>query len=236
MVSIPLNTAAAPFDDVRVRQAVANAIPYEEIISTVYGGDARLPKSIVPIDMPGYTEAGFPYEQDLEQAEALLAEAGAEGISTELVYAANDEAQEQIAVLVQNALGEIGITVTPTPLDPATLGDRRAAKDIPMQITTGQQWVNDVEYLLSSGWITGAYLNYSNYSNGVVDANTEQAHTETDPAARLALWEEVQEQFAADVPVIPLAQPNFVLPVRDDVSGWVQPVDGLVRLRYLSLE
>jgi len=30
-----------------------------------------------------------------------------------------------------------------------------------------------------------------------------------------------------------IGQPNFALPVRTNVTGWVQPVDGLFRLRYL---
>ncbi|MFX9552177.1 ABC transporter substrate-binding protein, partial [Acinetobacter baumannii] len=83
----------------------------------------------------------------LDAAAELLAEAGAEGISFDLAYPAEDGASEQIAILIQSSLAEIGVTVTPLPLDPATLGERRAAKDLDMQITSGQQWVNDVEYL-----------------------------------------------------------------------------------------
>lgn len=235
MIYIPLNTAVAPFDDPLVRQAVAYAMPYDEIISTVYGGDARRPLSIVPIDMPGYSEDGFPYAQDVDKAKALLAQAGVSGISVDLAYQAESDEQEQIAILVQDALSEVGITVTPTPLDPAALGARRDAKDLPMQIASGQQWVNDVEYLMN-GWTTGAYLNYANYSNATVDADVEASHTLTDPAEREALWAEVQEQFATDVPVIPLAQPNYNLPVRDTVSGFVQPVDGLLRMKYLTID
>jgi peptide/nickel transport system substrate-binding protein len=234
ILSIPLNTTMAPFDNVLVRQAVAYAIPYDDIISTVYGGDARRPLSVVPIDMPGYTEDAFPYDQDLEKAKELLDQAGVSGLSVELAYAAGNESQEQIAIVVQDALSKVGVTVTPTPLDPATLGERRTAKDLPMQITSGQAWVNDVEYLMA-GWTTGAFLNYANYSNPVVDANVTASHTITDQAERLALWSEIQEQFAADVPVIPLAQPNYNLPVRDNVQGFVQPVDGLLRMKFLSL-
>lgn len=233
MISMPMNVAAAPFDNPQVRQAVALAVPYDSIISSVYNGGARRPKSIVPIDMPGYSEAGFPYDTDLDKAKALMAQAGNPAITTQIVYAAESGEQQQIAVLVSDALAKIGITATPTPLDAATLGQRRAAKDIPLQITSGQQWVNDVEYLMN-GWTTGAYLNWSNYSNPTVDAAVEKSHTTTDSAERTALWTQIQQQFATDVPVIPLAQPDFVLPVADSVGGYVQPVDGLIRLRYLT--
>ena len=62
------------------------------------------------------------------------------------------------------------------------------------------------------------------------------SHTITDETERLALWARVQEILAADVPQAVIAQPSFNLPVRDTVSGWVQPVDGLFRLQYLETE
>ncbi|MDR5698342.1 ABC transporter substrate-binding protein [Agromyces aerolatus] len=236
MVSIPLNTTMGPLADVRVRQAVANAIPYDQIISTVYGGDARLPKSLVPIDMPGYTEDGFPYTQDLDAARDLLAEAGVENLTLQLAYAAEDGEAEQIAVLVQDALGEIDVTVEPLPLDPATLGERRAARDLDMQITAGSQWVNDVEYLIGTTFSEGAALNYSGYSSPAIADLVVQARSAAEAGAREAIWGQVQEVLAQDVPGIPLAQPDFALPVRDNVDGFVQPVDSLIRFNTFTLE
>ena len=68
----------------------------------------------------------------------------------------------------------------------------------------------------------------------VVEDVFQKLHTTTDAAEREALAEQAQEQLAKDVPWIMLGQPNFNLPVRENVSGWVQPMDGLARLRYLS--
>ncbi|WP_158228375.1 ABC transporter substrate-binding protein [Pseudonocardia sp. MH-G8] len=233
-VSLPMNTTAAPFDDVLVRRAVASALPYEQIIATVYGGEARRPHSLVPIDMPGYTEAGFPYEQDIAEATRLMAESGAGAVTVDLAYPAEDRASEQIAILVKDALAPIGITATPLPLDPATIGERRAAGDLDMQVATGQQWVNDVEYLVNTTFASNGYLNYANYSSPEVDAAVEGARTITDESAREAIWAQVQAALARDVPAIPLAQPNFALPVRDDVGGFVQPVDGLIRFNTFT--
>jgi peptide/nickel transport system substrate-binding protein len=233
-VYLPMNTTAAPFDDVLVRRAVASALPYDQIISTVYGGEARRPHSMVPIDMPGYTEAGFPYEQDVAEATRLMAESGAGPVTVELAYPAEDRASEQIAILVKDALAPIGITVTPLPLDPAAIGERRAAGDLDMQVATGQQWVNDVEYLVSTTFAADGYLNYANYANPEIDAAVESVRTVTDEPTREAAWAQVQAALARDVPAIPLAQPNFALPVRDDVGGFVQPVDGLIRFNTFT--
>ena len=235
MISIPINVAIKPLDNVNVRQAIAHAIPYDQILQSVYGGDGRIPKSPVPIDMPGYSETGFPYAYDVEKAQQLMADSGVAPFETELAYAAESPNDERIAIIVQAALKEIGITVTPTPLDPATFGERRQAKDIPMQITAAQWWVNDVEYMLATGWTTGAFLNYASYSNPVLDKAVEEVRGVTDPAARDEIWLKVQGEFAREVPVIPLVQPNFNLAVRENVDGWVQPVDGLARLQYLTI-
>ena len=55
--------------------------------------------------------------------------------TTELAFAANDAEQQQLAVLVSNELKKIGVTVTLSPLDPATFADRRGKKTVPFQIT-----------------------------------------------------------------------------------------------------
>jgi len=234
MVTIQMSVVTAPFDDVKVRQAFAYAIPYDDIISSVYKGDARAVKSPVPLDMPGYSESGYPYTQDVDKAKELLASAGQSDLSTELVYTSGDSAQEAIAVLVQSALKDVGVTLELTPLDAATLASRREDKDIPMQLASGQQWVNDVEYLLSTSLTDGAALNYANYTNTTIEKIFEKSHTITDSDQRLKLWAQVQDELAADVPWLVLCQPNFNLPVRKGVSGWVQPVDELFRLQYLS--
>jgi peptide/nickel transport system substrate-binding protein len=234
MVAIEMSVTTAPFDDVRVRQAFAYAMPYEQIIKNVFDGDARPVKSPVPLEMPGYSDKGYPYEYDLDKARALLKEAGKSSISTELAFAANDDEQQQLAVLVANELKKIGVTVKLSPLDPATFADRRGKKTIPFQIAYGQQWVNDVEYLLSTSLTKSAYLNYSNYSEPEIEKIFERSHAIADQNERLALWARVQEILARDVPWLVLCQPNFNLPVRKGISGWVQPVDGLFRLRYLT--
>ncbi len=232
-VTLQMSVTTAPFDDVNVRKALAYAVPYEQIIANIYGGDARPAKSPVPLDMPGYDERGYPYTYDLEKAKAALAAAGKTSVTSELVFEADNEEQQQLAVLVQSEARKAGIELTLAPLDPATLAERRQKRSVPLQITSGQLWVNDVEYMLATSLVKGANLNYSNYSNPEIEKIYEESHTTVDAAARGELWAKVQEILAADVPWVVVCQPNFNLPVRENVAGWVQPMDGLARLRHL---
>lgn len=234
LVAIEMSVTTAPFDDVLVRRALAHAIPYEQVIGDVFNGDARPVKSPVPLDMPGYSEKGYPYTHDADKARDLLRQAGKTSLRTELAYAANNPEEQQLAVLVENELKKVGVTVKLSPLDPATFAERREKKNIPLQIAYGQQWVDDVEYLLSTSLTKGAALNYSNYTNPEIESIFEKSHTITDEERRNEMWLRVQEILAEDVPWLVLCQPNFNLPVRKGVAGWVQPVDGLFRLRYLT--
>ena len=112
------NTARKPLDNVKVRQALSYAIPYDDIITVGpqgYGTQSRgpVPEGVFPwsADVPQYT-------QDLEQAKSLLKEAGYEngGFKLNLTYAAENQNEARFAPLIQEAYGSLGIDVTITPI------------------------------------------------------------------------------------------------------------------------
>jgi peptide/nickel transport system substrate-binding protein len=231
--TLPINTTMEPFDKVLVRRALAYAVPYDRILSSIFRGDARRSTSFAPLDMPGRINA-YPYRYDLARAKRLMQQAGQGSFDTELVIEANNVEQQQIAILVRSEFQKIGVNVAIKQLDPATLGDRRAKKNIPLQIASGQMWVNDIEYLLSVTLTKTAFLNYSNYSNPTIESIFTRLHTTANKKTRNQLFGRVQRILAADVPMLMLGQPNFNLPLRSGISGWVQPVDGLARFYYLQ--
>ena len=234
-VFMPMAMGTPPFDNPLVRQAMAHVVPYDAIVANVYNGNARRSTSPVPLDMPGHSPAGYPFGFDIDKAKALLAEAGmAEGFESEIAVLAGDVAQERAAVLVSSAARQAGIELKVTPLDPGTLFQRRSEKTLPLQIANGQMWVNDIEYLLAVCLTPTGFLNYAGYDSPRIVEIFQTLNTTSDRAARNVLFAEVQEILAKDVPWLVLAQPHFDLPVSSGVSGWVQPVDGLFRLRYLD--
>ncbi|WP_223700695.1 peptide-binding protein [Sutcliffiella deserti] len=114
------------FEDVKVRQALTHAIDRETIVASVMNGDgevAHFPES--PLSW-AYDDSSTPkFEYDPEKAKALLEEAGwtanADGMlekdgelfEFELKTNQGNKVREDIAVVVQQQLKEIGITVTP---------------------------------------------------------------------------------------------------------------------------
>src|SRR6266404_6358118 len=101
-----------PFDDVRVRRAIAWAVPYVEIYrSVVY--ELCIPMSGGPDDRPAFAAwpQPFPYNTNMEKARALLSEAGYPGgFETAISIDLGDATQsEPMAVLLQSSLAELGI-------------------------------------------------------------------------------------------------------------------------------
>lgn len=233
-VNVELNVQMAPLNDVRVRRALAYAVPYAQILKQAFHGDARAAKSLVPIDMPGYI-ASYPYTYDPAKAKSLLAKAGHKSFTSELVIDAGDQQQQQIAVILQSAFKKVGVNVQITQLDPATFSTRRQKKDIPMQVAVGGAWVNDIEYQLSIDLTKEAFLNYSNYVNPTIEKIFTKLHTTTNTAARMKMFHQVQKILGSDVPWLVLGQPNYRVPVRSGVSNFVITPDQLARFRYMKL-
>ncbi len=110
------NTTRPPLDDPRVRQALSEAIPYDDIIDVGgqgYGSQSHgpVPKGIFP-----YSESVPMYSQDLDKAASMLAEAGhpGGGFELNLSYASENPSEARFVPLIKDAFAKIGVTVNVT--------------------------------------------------------------------------------------------------------------------------
>lgn len=111
-LTLSMNNAAAPFDDVRVRQAVMYAVDRQAILDTVNFGYGTLIGSMVAPTEPWYDESLVDlYPYDPERAEELLAEAGVEDLTITLDVPSARPAWADAAQIVADQLGQVGITV-----------------------------------------------------------------------------------------------------------------------------
>ncbi len=69
-----MNAIKPPLDKPEVREAIRNAINYDEII-TLLGGNGQATQEIIPIGFQGH-QGDMPFKQDIETAKELLANAG----------------------------------------------------------------------------------------------------------------------------------------------------------------
>jgi ABC-type transport system substrate-binding protein len=119
-VGISLNTSRKPFDDARVRQAMAYAISRDEIIEKAFDGFAQplWGPPLIPPFWAGNTDRY--YSLDLAKARQLLAEAGyPDGFRATLTTSTTTSYHAAFATVAQAELKKIGIDLEITPLDGA---------------------------------------------------------------------------------------------------------------------
>lgn len=232
-----MNNAIAPFDNVKVRQAVAYAIPYDKLINDVMLGQASPMTSSVASNTPGHNDAGAITAQDLDKAKQLLTEAGyADGFTFDFTLGSGFDDWKDDAVLIQSALAQIGVTMNITEMARSEFLDALATKQVQSYISRWTSFVNDPGYHLGQLLTTDGSSNYANYSNATVDSLWEQAATETDENARNDLYGKAQEIINSESPWAYLYEYNIVLGMGDGVQGYTSYPDGIVRFFQMSID
>ena len=221
---VGLNVTRPPFDNVKVRQAIAHAIPYERIMdSAMYKRATRMwgdeDNKANGADWP--QPHGYGY--DLERARALMKEAGAErGFETTLSFdLGQGTVSEPACILIQEALGKIGIRCTINKIPGANWRAALLKKDMPLILNRFGGWLNTPEYFFF--WCyhgQNAVFNTMSYRNPAMDKLIDAARFESDPKR---YREDVQGFIAlafADVPRIPIAQPNCDVAMQKHIRGY----------------
>jgi peptide/nickel transport system substrate-binding protein len=218
-VTLSLNGRRAPLDDVTVRQAITHAIDREAVVDLAYAGYGTVIGTFsTPLD-PWYRDLTDVYPYDPDRARELLAEAGAEGITLEMVLPPVSYATRS-GEIIASQLAEVGITVNITNVEWGVwLEDVFANHDYDMSIVAHVE-PRDV----------GQYGNpeyyWGNDSPQVADI-LAQADTEPDADARNELYGTVLSEITA------VAADNwlFVLPVLSvleaGVTGYEADLPGL---------
>lgn len=228
-----INTTLAPFDDARVRQAIALALPYDTFVDEVMYGYANASTGIVPAGMETHDDS-IAFTEDIAAAQALLADAGVSGFSTSIAFKQSSAVESRAAVYIQSALAEIGIDVSIDALPDAEFTARTTARDLELYLNNFLGWGADPFYQMRSLVGTGAGTNFNNYSNPALDDLILTGFATQDADERAAISAEAQQIIFDEMPLIPIWNPKWTYVVRDGVSGLTKDNTEQLRLQYLA--
>jgi peptide/nickel transport system substrate-binding protein len=231
-----LVTNKPPFDNKKVRQAMAWATPYKDIIDKVYYGHARRMTSIVPDIYSGYQKT-YDYDMDLAKAKALLAEAGfPNGFAVTLSYNAAQKESEETSILVKSAWEQVGVHVTLQALPTAVFTEQKYGKKL-QAFTENEQW----PWSGDGGYASWVYLGNGaeNYINGVSFDNKEynqlleKVMRMLDSPERQKILTRLQEIVAEDVPWVQIAWFDWTVAAKKNLDGFLWTPDNQIRFAYL---
>ena len=223
---LALNMKKAPFNDMRVRQALSYAVDREAITKAVTRGYAEPAITDIAPEMAGSLKGvQKPYPYDPEKAKALLKEAGyGDGFSMKLLVGANSPDAET-GVVLQEYFKAIGVEVELVSEEASLLWNHLQAgnyEDAAMSF-----WYPDfpdaagtlVPFCYSTNTPPDGCCNFSYYANSQVDKLLDEAAAETDLARRAQLFQEVNKIIYREAPRVWLYHIKEAMPATVNVKG-----------------
>ncbi|MGJ0845175.1 peptide/nickel transport system substrate-binding protein [Tissierella praeacuta DSM 18095] len=197
------NTKKAPFDNVKVRQAINYAVNVQEIIDVALEGAGEVAKSPLTDLIFGADKDIEGYSYDVEKAKELLKEAGYEnGFKTSL-WTNDNPVRVRIAEMVQAQLKEVGIDTSIEVVEWGAFLDRTSAGEHDMFILGWTTVTGDADYGLYALYHSSQHGDAGNrtfYSNPEVDKLLDIGKTEVDTDKRLEAYKEAQNLIVEDAP------------------------------------
>ncbi len=224
---IGMNVKNPPFDNLKVRQAVAYAIPYQKIMDAVLFGLAK-PMYGAPANAP--TQVAWPqphkFNTDIAKAKALMAEAGyANGFDTTLSFDLGFAGvNEPLCVLTQESLAQIGIRTTINKVPGANWRTELNKKTLPLYTNVFSGWLDYPEYFFI--WCyhgKNSIFNTMSYQSKTMDGFIDGAVTSAANGDKATYDTDVKgfvDTAYADMPRVPLYQPYVNVAMQKNVSGY----------------
>ncbi len=236
-IAFGLNNTQAPFNDPRVRQAIAYATPVNNILSTVFFNEptVRLFKGYVADSFPGYPNY-WPYQPPaIQKAKQLLRQAGKTSLSFELSYTTTYPEHEKIAQVIRTGLQQINVDVVLNKLTPATYQEQYYKHQAQAILVQDAAFVADTAYplYLSFGAGKGAVGNWINYTHAAVQQQISKALATPNLTQRKNLAMAADLAVMRDAPWAMLLGIGYHLPARTTVSGFVWRPHNLIQFHDL---
>ncbi len=230
-----MNNKIAPFDNVKVRQAVSYAVPYDTIIKESMYGYAQKATSPIPKGMPTHSDAFWHYDTDLGKAKSVLNDAGfPNGFAIDLSVRQSIPQDADAAVWIQASLAKIGVNVTINKMTDADFFDKLNKHQLPFFIHDWYSWGNDPAYQLTFLLKSGAFTNYADYANTTVDDLIQKVTWTVDPAQRQKMMDQAQKIIVDEAPWAFLYQPDWVVGVSKKFTGFAKLDDLCLRFGYMG--
>lgn len=226
------NVSRAPWNDERVRQAIAYAIKKEEVLLVAEEGYGVVANTFFG---PGFgrTDDVNKYETDLDKAKDLLKQAGFdESNPLEFTAYTSMEYKTLQAQVIQDNLKQIGVTMHIETMEHPALKQLFKTAEFDVSFTN---WANE-----NSGpdtnsrplFYTGNGSNRSHTSDAWIDAQIDKAAVEQDLAAREQMYVELQQYIIDKANIIPLYFPNVYVPARAGVQNFEPNASQVHRYAY----
>ena len=211
------NTGQAPFNDVRVRQALFYAIDTQKMIDVALKGHGTLAASFLNQQNPSFAKAKTSYGYDPAKAKSLLAAAGVTNLAVTLM-AVNVSWVADCLPTIANSWEAVGIKTTLEPQDTSALFtkmDQSQSYQVVAAASNPNQFGLDADLILRYNYTSGGtWMKYTKWDSGAdakaLFASMDKATQEPDPAKKLDLIHQYLDVIAEQAVLYPVVHTELM--------------------------
>lgn len=226
-----------PFNDPKVRQAVAWAIDIPTCYQAAYNGVHTLATSLVDPEVDGYSVMDLP-GYDPEKAKALLTEAGYPEGFTCTFYTNSDAERVAMAEACQVYLTAVNIKTEIVPMEMGAYSSIIDTNTLEGIYLLGATCTTvEAEKILRNFYSTSSgAMNTAGYRNAEFDTLLDEAVSTIDDDARWAIYKQCFDILAEDMPWIPTYDKQQLTGVRNELQGYSNGSFECARFKYCYFE
>jgi peptide/nickel transport system substrate-binding protein len=221
MIWIGINVEKKPFDDIRVRQAIAAAIDVDQVIEGAWNGTVGRAEAPLAPGLLGYWKDAPKRARDVAAAKQLLQQAGVSGLSAKLTLL-NQPAYQNAGVIAQALAAEAGIKIVLDVQEGGTFwsaGNGAAGENLELSL---QRFGGKADPAFNMQWFTSAQVgewNWQRVRDPAFDKLVSDAASTDDDAKRQDLYVQAQKRMDDSAAYIWLTHEAYALGYRD----WLKP-------------
>ena len=201
-----------PFNNVKFREAMTYAVPYQQILEKVAFGYGTLYYGAYPPAMPEF-RAGLekPRTLDLEKAKQLIAASGVQTpVDVTMDIQAGNSIDEQVATIVQGIWAQLGVRMTINKLSASDYINKLEQHKSQAYIRLDGPGVIEAGYFLGYDLKCGISFNLSATCIKRADTLLAKGRKTFDKAKRQAIWNQINALWKANSPKIPVYGDKYV--------------------------
>lgn len=216
-----INNSVPPFDDIRVRQALNYAVNREEIIQGAgWGKGTAIGSNLTPAMGAWYKDLTDKYTYNPEKARELLAEAGySQGFSATLHLPAPYPLHRNAGEIIANQLEDVGIKLKIEVIEWGTWIEQvNTNRDYQLTVVGFTGRIDP--HTMLNRYQSQSGRNISYFNNPEYDRLLVQGLEETDHAARVEIYQQLQTILAEEASNVYLMDPSQIAVMGKDIKGW----------------
>jgi peptide/nickel transport system substrate-binding protein len=211
-----------PFDNLKFREALTHAVPYQQILSKVAFGYGSLYYGAFPPALPEFKKSLEPARTfDLTLAKSLIAASGVKTpVSVTMNIQAGNAIDEQVATIVQGIWSQLGVNVTINKLSASDYINSLEQHQAQSYIRLDGPGVLEAGYFLGYDMKCGIGFNLTAMCIPAADKLLATGRATFDKAKRQKIWDQINALWIADSPKIPVYGDKYVSVINKRVKHY----------------